>query len=425
MAELMEVRAAIVVVDAQVVATADCARRSLVDDLGCRTTRTIQRHVEGSRAEHELFSLTFQRVLVFFSSAVHAIWSVRPWDEAVGSGTVRAWAVRHGVVVARAAVLVRIGLETVRAWGVVQGVGSSTDGDTAEGALSGVLAVTAVGSTVAVGVAAVVAGVLGATFGGILVVHGHRVIAVVVDSGGAASTGQTAATCTGTGVDDGSVGVGVRHGAQPAVGGKNAGTAWEVVAVGDAPRGGVSQGTLCQPAARGIFLTEVLDAARAVRVFIAATGSAADTGVDVVGEISDTFAIIRAFRAVNELVQRAADGTTEVVAERQGTVLRALSFVVKLMGVYGSGTVGGGTLDALTLVVVDLASLGGFAALEAGVHGFLVHGAAFVAGLAAHSTKEIGRWLVTVRNAPTGERTRGCVTTAELFGEAALQVVAD
>lgn len=232
-------------------------------------------------------------------------------------------------------------------------------------------------------------------------------VAIVVDSGGTTSTGQTAATGTSTGVDDSSVGVGIRHGAQSAVGGKNAGAAWEVVAVGDAPRCGVCERTLCQPAARGILLTSVSDAADTIAVLLAASRTAADTGVDVVGEISDTRAIVRAAGAGNELVQRAADGTTEVVAEWQGTVHRALAFVVKLMGVNGSGTVVGGTLDALTFVVVDVATFVGFAALEAGEAGLLVHGAAFVARLAAHSTKEVGRWLETGRSAPTGEHTGG------------------
>lgn len=118
MTKIVEVEAAIVMGFAQVVATADGRRTSLVNDVGDRTTaRTSQRHVERSRLEEELLFLFLKVLGAFILSAVHAVGSVRPGDETVGSGgTVRAGAVWHGVVVARAAVCVRVGLETVRAW---------------------------------------------------------------------------------------------------------------------------------------------------------------------------------------------------------------------------------------------------------------------------------------------------------------------
>lgn len=73
----------------------------------------------------------------------------------------------------------------------------------------------------------------------------------------------------------------------------------------------------------------------------------------------------------------------------------------------GGGSVATEALDTFTLAVIDVARLGGLATLEAGKAGFLVSWAAFVAGLAAHSLKEIRRWHETLRSSPRGEHTGG------------------
>lgn len=274
--------------------------------------------------------------------------------------------------------------------------------------MSGVLAVSTVGSTVSPGVAAVVTGVFLAAFGGIVGL-GVDGVAVVVDSGGTSSTDQIAATFAGSGVDTGSVGVSIGNRAKVAIGRQDARTVGEVVAVGDASGSVVGKRTLGQPAARSIYgdsitgrNATVLDARNTIVVLLAARGFAADTGVDVVGEISDAGRVRRAARALDELVQRAAG-----VAKRQGSVVRALTSVVELMGAMGGGSIAIGASDAFTLAVGDVATLGGLAALEGRKAGFLVNGAAFVAGLAAHSLKEVRRWHKSRGSSPRGEHTGG------------------
>jgi len=293
--------------------------------------------------------------------------------------------------------------------------------------LSGVLAVRAVGSTVSPVVAAVVALVLLAALGGILSLGVNSLVAVVVDSGRTSSTNNTAATLAGTGVDFESVGVSSGDRAEVATGRQDARAVREVVAVGDASGSVVEKRSLGQPAARGLnfdfighLITTVLDARNAIEVLLAAGGFAADTGVDVVAEISDARRVSRAIGAINELVQRAT-----AVAKRQGSVIRALSSVVELKGALGSGTSATFASNALTLAIGDVATLGGLAALEGRKAGFLVNGAAFVVGLAAHSSKEVRRRQVTRLNHARGERSGWCVATAEDFRPAALQVVAD
>lgn len=286
-------------------------------------------------------------------------------------------------------------------------MGSALDGNTTEGSLSGFLAVTTVSRTVTVGIAAVVAGVFLATFGGILSERDTDFVHVC-DSGGAAGSNQIAATVTGTSVDNSSVGVCRRHRAQAAIGRKDARLVGEVVAVGDTTGCRVGKRTLGQPPARGIGLMfiVVFDATFAVHVILAARRLAADTGVDVVGEIPDA-GTSRAAGALNELVQTAANDSVGAVAKGQGPVIGALTSVVELVGVVGGGSVARVALDALTLTVVNVARLGGLAAFEARKFGFLVSWAAFVAGLAAHGLKEIRRRHEALGSSPTGEHTGG------------------
>jgi len=170
--------------------------------------------------------------------AVHA--AVRP-----GSESVWPWAVRHRtgewVVVTGSTVLVRVRRRTVRAGGVVQGIGCATDGDTTEGSLSRILPVSAVGGTVAPGVATVVTLVLLAAFGGIFCLGVGGVVAVVVDAGRSASSYHIAATVAGTGVYDGPVRVRIGFGAKVAIGWHNARPVGEVAAIGDATGSGVGK----------------------------------------------------------------------------------------------------------------------------------------------------------------------------------------
>jgi len=153
---------------------------------------------------------------------------------------------------------------------------------------------------------------------------------------------------------------------------------------------------LRQPAAWGIdiaviaaLLTSVYNATDAIDVLFTARFPAADAGVHVVTEVQDAMRVGGAVRALNELVQRAA------AVEWQGTVFGALATEVELVGAMGSSSVAIVTRYAGTLGVDNVARLAGFAALEPRKAGFLVHGAAFVAGLAAHSLKEVRGWHET------------------------------
>lgn len=80
---------------------------------------------------------------------------------------------------------------------------------------------------------------------------------------------------------------------------------------------------------------------------------------------------------------------------------------VELVGAMGSSSVAAVTRYAGTLGIDNVARLAGFAALEPGKAGFLVHGAAFMAGLAAHSLKEVRGWHETGGGSPRGKHTGG------------------